>query len=335
MRFTIVFIFLIGLLNSSMVFAHEDAKHRPVHSHHHHHTVSKLHHPVQGHSSKKISPHPAHPPSHPSPAVHQLPVHHANAVKSVNARPVVIKTTARESFVRPAGEHLVMVHSEKHRWRHWAAEHHWHNPHLIRRSIVFAAATEQGIVSLIHKAIASLHQTHYRYGGNYFNMSNGIYDLDCSDYVDDLLRISQPRAYADLAGATHTEKPTSNDYYQFFNRLSDDSSRYWQKIDDVESLKPGDILVFRNYGGGGHVMVVMDNPTPALSDDSTYFVRVSDSAASRHSDDTRPSHVSGVGIGTLLLKANPQTGEPSAYAWTVDSGWDRVRVAMAEPVSQA
>jgi hypothetical protein len=345
MRFASAVIFLIGLLSSNLVFAHEAAKHHAS-SHHHQHTSP--HHTHPHHSQQKLQKQ-RQEPQHNTPVVHQSLTHQANH-ETTHAEPlahpvVTAKPAAAHEIINhetPHEQHLVMTHGEKHRWRHcwgathyWAATHHFHNPHLIRRSIVFATETEHGIVALIHKAIASLHQTHYRYGGNYFNMSNGIYELDCSDYVDDLLKISQPRAYEDLADSTHTEKPTSNDYYQFFNNLSDDNSgHYWQRVDDVESLKPGDILVFSNYGGGGHVMVVMDTPTPALSDDSAYFVKVSDSASSRHSDDTRPSHASGIGIGTLLLKENPETGEPSAYAWTVDSGWDRVRIAMAEPVSQ-
>ena len=43
-------------------------------------------------------------------------------------------------------------------------------------------------------------------------------------------------------------------------------------------------------------------------------------------------HNSGIGIGTLQLKVNPKTGEPSAYAWKVGSCWKKnVKFAMARP----
>lgn len=357
-NFLIFVLFLGGLSDSGACFAHETTKHR-AESHHFHHHIHKSH-PKPHHHEHRHS------------AIPQKNVHHAALVthdeKSADVRSVAQKTVVahEENKVQENTENKTQTirkaadvksdTAKEHRWhrywvehreadhryweehreagRRWAVEHHIHNPHLIRRSIEFATNTEHGIVALVHSAIASLHRTHYRYGGNYFNMSSGVYELDCSDYVDDLLKISQPRAYADLADSTGTEKPTSSDYYRFFNNLPDNSGHAWQRVDDVESLRAGDILVFHNYSGGGHVMVVMNTPRLTQDDDNTYLVQVSDSASSRHSDDTRAPHLSGVGIGTLLLKANPETGEPSAYAWTVDSGWDHVRVAMAEPLSK-
>jgi hypothetical protein len=331
MRFSlsVTTLFLMGLLSSGLCFAKDSAKHR-AESHHHHHHAQKSHSHSHHHHRHEVAP------NH---------LRHVVAEKALTPQKEEHKEEHKE--IRPRTEPVKTEPTRKeHRWHRywvehreaghrWAAEHHIHNPHLIRRSLEFAATTEQGIVALVHRAIASLQSTHYRYGGNYFNMSSGIYELDCSDYVDDLLKISQPRAYADLADATGTQKPTSSDYYRFFNNLPDNSGHAWQRVDDVEALKPGDILVFHNYSGGGHVMVVMNTPRLTQDDDSTYLVQVSDSASSRHSNDTRAPHVSGVGIGTLLLKTNPETGEPNAYAWTVDSGWDRVRVAMAEPLSKA
>src|SRR5262249_36906862 len=109
---------------------------------------------------------------------------------------------------------------------------------------------------------------------------------------------------------------------------------YWNKVDNIAQLRPGDILVFRykNSRGretGGHVMIVMDKP---LQYENTFYVRVADSAPSAHSQDTRESDTSGIGIGTLLLKANLKTGHPFAYAWGVDSYWNKnVKVVMARP----
>lgn len=321
-----------------------------------HHVV--YHHPLKKEPPRKI--------------LHREPLHHAPAIHRVAVKSVIpsyqekireekireekihqeeiyrqkIDQENKEREIRVADireEKIKEMHIKEARWhrywvehreagRRWVAAHHIHNPHLIRRSIVFASTTEHGIVALVHSAVASMHHSVYRYGGSYFNMSRGIYDVDCSDYVDNLLKISQPRAYADLTDSMGTERPTTSDYYRFFNDLPEDPRNIpWQRVNNVQSLRPGDILVFRNHHGGGHVMVVMDQPTPARGD--AYMVQVSDSASARHSDDTRAPHVSGVGIGTMMLKANPETGKPDAYAWTVDSGWDPVRIAMAEPLN--
>jgi len=340
-NFLISVLFLGGLLNSGLCFAHEAAKQgTESHHHHHHYRRGQKSHPNPHHHGHVIE----HKHLHHAADIHPVAAKAAMMPEENKAQESKPRAVIKVSENRTQPETVKKEEHQEHRWHRyweahreagyrWAAEHHIHNPHLIRRSIEFAANTEHGIVALVHNAIASLRSTHYRYGGNYFNMSSGVYEVDCSDYVDDLLKISQPRAYADLADSTGTEKPTSSDYYRFFNNLSDNSRHAWQRVNDVESLRPGDILVFHNYRGGGHVMVVMG--TPMLTEDggNTYLVQVSDSASSRHSNDTRAPHASGIGIGTLLLKANPETGKPSAYAWTVDSGWDHAHVAMAEPLS--
>ena len=79
-------------------------------------------------------------------------------------------------------------------------------------------------------------------------------------------------------------------------------------------------------------MVVMDTPVARSAD--VFSVRVADSAPTGHSDDTRPPHTSGIGIGTLLLKVDPNTNQPKAYAWNLKAHWENdMKYAMAMPVS--
>jgi hypothetical protein len=185
------------------------------------------------------------------------------------------------------------------------------------------------------KTVANLNYSSYKLGGKRFDPKQGVYILDCSNFVDHLLQEASPRAYSSLVSATGADTPASQQYYNFFKELADDTDSYWNKIEDIEQLRAGDILVFRykNSRGvqtGGHVMVVMNTP---LHDSNVYLVRVADSAPTRHSEDTRQHDESGIGIGTLLLKSNPKTGKPSAYAWGLDGYWNKnVNIAMARPV---
>jgi hypothetical protein len=198
------------------------------------------------------------------------------------------------------------------------------------------SSIEHRLVQFVHKTVDGVRYTSYKLGGRKFDASRGIYVLDCSDYVDNVLEAVNPRAYWSLADTMGSDKPTTQHYYEFFSGLSEYPSYYWNKIDDVEKLEPGDILVFRKSNathrriGGGHVMVVMNKP---VFDEDAYLVRVADSAPSGHSQDTRQPHRSGIGIGTILLKVNPRTGKPNAYAWKVGSRWNQVNFAMARPVS--
>lgn len=213
-------------------------------------------------------------------------------------------------------------------------------------SIAFAGSSQPqpdpsslALVQLANETITHRNYSAYQLGGSHFDLSRGIFVLDCSNYVNHLLQQANPNAYAYLIAKTRSYKPTSEQYYNFFNQLPDvDNTQYgWQKINDARELKAGDILVFRyhTHNGrttGGHVMLVMDQ---VLQNNNILKVRVADSAAAAHSQDTRPSHHSGIGEGTLLLKMSTKTGQLYAYAWKENSAWQSaVSFAIARPVQQ-
>ncbi len=193
------------------------------------------------------------------------------------------------------------------------------------------------VTNFAHQTIDNLHYSAYKFGGNRFDPQHGIYMLDCSSYVDHLLDKSSPQAYSTLAQWTGSYKPNTSQYYDFFSSLSASNNRpaNWNKVEDSQKLQAGDILVFRYknaHGGatGGHVMLVMDK---AVVNSNVIQVKVADSANTGHSGDTRGEH-SGIGIGTLLLRVNPLTGQPYAFAWRLNSPWNnRVNIAMGRPES--
>jgi cell wall-associated NlpC family hydrolase len=189
------------------------------------------------------------------------------------------------------------------------------------------------IIDFVMKTVSTLRYSDYKLGGSKFDTSRGIYIVDCSSFVDHILQKVSPQAYTSLVNATGAPTPATQHYYEFFNELSSKSDDNWNKVNNVEQLRAGDILVFRNKHNrraqvGGHVMVVMEKPVNNMG---VYFVRVADSAPSRHSEDTRQLHEGGIGIGTLLLKA-AKGGRPLAYAWAVGGLWNKnVNFAMARP----
>jgi hypothetical protein len=193
----------------------------------------------------------------------------------------------------------------------------------------------QRLVNFISHTVNNLQYTSYKLGGNYFDTKKGVYILDCSAYVDKVLKTIHPDAYFDLVDATGSLKPTTLDYYTFFKTLTPDFTGNWNKVTTVEELEPGDIVVFRykNQKGrttGGHVMVVMET---LVNNAGTYVVRVADAAEKKHSADTRYPRTSGIGMGTLALKVNTKTGQPYAYAWSEGAKWVKnVNFAMARPI---
>jgi hypothetical protein len=195
--------------------------------------------------------------------------------------------------------------------------------------------SQKHLLSYVHKAVSTLRYSDYKLGGKRFDPARGIYVVDCSNFVDHILQATTPQAYSSLVNATGSGMPSTQHYYNFFNELANDPDSSWNKINSVGELRAGDILVFRykNLHGdesGGHVMVVMETP---VGGSNVYSVRVADSAPSRHSSDTRQIHEGGIGIGTLMLRINPVTGKPSAYAWGLGGYWNKnVNFAMARPI---
>lgn len=198
----------------------------------------------------------------------------------------------------------------------------------------FLSSIERSLVSFVRYTVSSLHYTAYKMGGTKIDESRGIYVVDCSTYVDHVMKNVYPNAYSSLTSWSGSEKPNSDDYFHYFEQLSEDS-KHWNAVDDVESLRPGDVIVFRyrNRWGketGGHVMIVMDKP---IQNGDAFLVRIADSAPTGHSMDTRQKRGSGIGIGTMMLKVNPRTSQPYAYAWNENSRFNtNVSVAMARPV---
>jgi hypothetical protein len=197
----------------------------------------------------------------------------------------------------------------------------------------FATSMHKHLVDFVQKTVENLRYSDYKLGGSKFDTSRGVYIVDCSSFVDNILKKVSPHAYTSLVNATGAPTPATQHYYEFFNELSNNSDDYWNKVNNVEQLRAGDILVFRTkqsrrHQAGGHIMVVMEKPT---KDMGVYFVRVADSAPSRHSEDTRQKNEAGIGIGTLMLKA-AKGGRPFAYAWAIGGLWNKnVNFAMARP----
>lgn len=214
-------------------------------------------------------------------------------------------------------------------------------PPSVQKSATFVNSLEKRFVSYVKHTVDNLRYSVYQFGGSHFDVLRGVYIVDCSSYVDHLLRTIFPRAYSTLVRSSGTSTPNSQNYYQFFTKLpnhptSHSQTKTWNKVNKVEDLQPGDILVFRYKSGrhassGGHVMVVMKKPS---HHGNAFHVQVADSAATGHSHDTRPPHVSGIGIGTLMLKVGNRTGQPAAYAWKTGAGWkNNVNIAMARPIN--
>jgi hypothetical protein len=275
--------------------------------------------------------HAAHPHQHATSKKHSQRVVHKKASSVVNQKKVSNKKSTRKKYLANKRAPIPNVRTDSMEPPiNQITESHSGFP------FHFFSSVEHRLVDFVHKTVGTLKYSVYKLGGTHFDAKHGVYIVDCSDYVDNLLQTVHPDAFSNLVDTMRAEKPTTQHYYDFFRDLAVAPNDYWQKVDSVENLEAGDILVFRYKNGlhhqaGGHVMVVMDKP---IQDEDGFLVKVADSARVGHSEDTRGRHVSGIGIGTLVLKTHPDTGRPFAYAWRIGARWNsNVNIAMARPIA--
>jgi hypothetical protein len=182
----------------------------------------------------------------------------------------------------------------------------------------------------VRAELAGPHETVYGFGGEGDDDGSGA--IDCSGYVNRVLKRAAPRSFAALAELRR--RPRAREYVERIERGGDG----WQRIARVADLLPGDVIAWRYEPGHsskdpratGHVVVVVDAPEPAGPE--MWRVRVSDSARSGHSYDTRPKGTSGVGAGTMLVAVD-SNGGPVATAWSLRGHFDTDEtIAMGRPI---
>lgn len=202
-----------------------------------------------------------------------------------------------------------------------------------------ATPASRALVVRVDEALNALRYTYYVFGGESFDALRGVYKVDCTGYLNRMVEDASPTAYDQLRAVRRTSRPLAEDYYYLFASLPTDGSTQhgWRRVGRVADLRPGDVIAYRytdsTTGSTGHAMVVVGLPQPATGFTSAYRIRVSDAAKSGHSSDNRGASGSGVGAGTILLGADPTTGRPTRFAWTLKGYWQSgLRIALGRPV---
>ncbi len=185
-----------------------------------------------------------------------------------------------------------------------------------------ALATRSGSDALLAEAqrIAStLKSTHYDHT-THIDTSRGVYDVDCSGFVNYAMQVEVKTAFDELQAAT-TKRPVAESYTAFFDELSPPKGS-WHEVKYVRDLVPGDIISWRIPAGvksndTGHVMIV-EEVTGRTSSLAT--VKVIDSTDTGHGDaDPRsPQGHSGIGRGTIGVVIAGD-GTASGYRWSLDA----------------
>jgi hypothetical protein len=173
----------------------------------------------------------------------------------------------------------------------------------------------QNIADAAEALTGSIRETHYEHK-THVVPSNGIYDMDCSGFVDYLLKRVAPEQYAHLPIETGHARPRAATYFEFFHGLPGNPVAGWKSIDRVADARRGDIIAWaleastQKPGDTGHVVIVA--APPISTDAKEYRVTVYDSSGIRHDEDSRPDGTSGIGEGAITIRVDDR-GTPVGF----------------------
>lgn len=182
------------------------------------------------------------------------------------------------------------------------------------------------IAAKAESVVNTLTQTSYQHVDK-IDPGSGVYDCDCNGFAAFILRAVALQNFEEIpidtqAGSVES-RPRAFEYYDFFASLTPQSAGGWSRVDLLTDAGRGDIMAWRfptiEAGSDtGHVVILAETPKLDVSGEF-YAVRVYDSAAEAHFDDTRmpDGHPSskgktGVGSGFINLKVDGEV-RPIAY----------------------
>lgn len=160
----------------------------------------------------------------------------------------------------------------------------------------------------------------------------GVYAFDCSGMAHWVLRRAAPKAAA-WSGRGLGGRPLARDYQRKIARIPYGATAGgWRHIRRVDEARPGDVVAWVRpelvkSKNTGHVLFLVRSPEPVSGSPGAFLLRVADSTSLFHDADTRAGRT-GFGFGTILLLADPETGEPRAYGW-VGLRWRTFETAIS------
>jgi hypothetical protein len=176
----------------------------------------------------------------------------------------------------------------------------------------------QGLADAAEQDLRLVRETHYQHK-THIDKTAGVFDLDCSGFVDHLVKQVAREQYDQLPIEPGHTRPRAEVYYHFFVELARTPEPGWKAVSRFAELRRGDLIAWKKEtaaqetGDTGHVMVV--GAAPTRLGNGSYRLTVYDSTNSPHDNDTRAPGADGIGRGDLFFYVNAQDA-PIAFQFS-------------------
>jgi len=180
-----------------------------------------------------------------------------------------------------------------------------------------------GRVSLLTEAeriLGNVKSARYQHV-TYVDEADGIYNFDCSGFVDYSLQQVLPESLSVVRFSPNSfDRQRAKDYYHHFANLgSGENPGGWYRVEKPAELSPGDVIAWlrspwSDSDGTGHVMIVKSYPTIVKNHTNELGIAIIDSTRSPHADDSRTKGTTGVGTGTISIVTNTD-GNAIGFRW--------------------
>jgi hypothetical protein len=124
----------------------------------------------------------------------------------------------------------------------------------------FDTAFSQTLADAAAETLGSIKETHYQHK-THVDKAAGVIDLDCSGFVDYLLKRIAPDQYNQLPIEAGHTRPRAEVYYEFFAGLTQTPKPGWESVQHFSDLRKGDIIAWKKEaaaqesGDTGHVFL--------------------------------------------------------------------------------
>ena len=186
------------------------------------------------------------------------------------------------------------------------------------------------------RLLSRTRKTHYQHR-THVDRAGGVYDMDCSGFVDYLLKRIAPAQFAQLRIEPGHARPRAAMYFELFKGLHKSPLPGWEVVQNLGDARRGDIIAWQlaastqEPGDTGHVVIVAAAPVEQTN--GLYSAEVYDSSGIRHDDDSRPEGTSGVGKGVITFRVDA-SGEPVGFQFNSHAHFHGEPIAIGRLVNR-